>query len=437
MSTQQTPKKPRLFYGWYIVGASFFAHWLGAGIGVPVFGLFFKPMSSELGWTRAVTTIPLVTRNLVSHFAGPVVGPLVDKFGPRYLMGFGAIIAGIGTMLMYQTNSVWQFFLFYAIIGAIGNAGLSNLVTNTTIAKWFIRKRGRATGIAATGINAGEAIMTPLIALLITAIGWRSTWIVMGLIPWVVIAPTSFLLMRRAPEDMGLRPDGDPPEEEPATTQTVPETGHRTSADEHVWTAGAAFRTPTLWMLIVATNLAAMSVSGVMVHQLPHLTDQGLSEGVAALSLTTYAIFAIPSKLAWGFMAEKFHIRYLAAVSMLGSALGLLILIRADSIGEAIAFGVVYGSTRGAWAVVQSLVWADYFGRHFLGTIRGFVMPLQMIAGIGGPIFAALAFDATKSYQLPFTVFVGTYILGALLVLATRPPVPRTAQAPTPAAAIR
>ena len=142
-----------MFYGWYVVTGAFFAHWMGAGIGIPVFGLFFKPMSAELNWTRAMTTLPLVTRNVLSHLAGPIIGPLVDRFGPKYLMTGGAIIAGVGTMLMSQTNSLWQFFLFFAVIGAIGNAGLSNIVTNTTIAKWFVRKRGRATGIAAAGIN--------------------------------------------------------------------------------------------------------------------------------------------------------------------------------------------------------------------------------------------------------------------------------------------
>ncbi|MBI4197649.1 MAG: MFS transporter [Chloroflexi bacterium] len=427
-TAQPYKKKPRFFFGWYIVAGTFFAHWLGAGIGVPTFGQFFKPMSQELGWSRSMTTLPLVARNVLSQLIGPIVGPLLDRFGPRYLMTFGAIIAGVGTMLMAQVNSIWQFFLFFAVIGAIGNAGLSNIVTNATLAKWFVRMRGRATGISASGINAGEAVMTPLVLVLIATIGWRGAWMVMGLLPWLIVAPTAFVWMRRAPEDMGLRPDGDPPEEEGAPRRAAVG-GQRAAQEEHSWTPKAAFKTPALWMIIIATNLASLAVSGVVLHQIPYLTDKGLSNTVAAMSLTTYAIFAMPSKLLWGFLAERVHIRYLTAASMLGSAVGLLILIRATTPFEAILFGVVYGSTRGAWSVVTSLIWADYFGRHFLGTIRGFVAPFQLVSGVGGPLFASYVYDTTASYLLAFTIFVVTYLLGALLILFTKPPAPMKVEA--------
>lgn len=410
--------KPRIFYGWYIVIAVFFANWMGAGIGVPVFGLFFKPMSSDLGWNRAITTVPLVMRNALAQFTGPIIGPMVDKYGPRYLMTIGAIIAGVGTMLMSQTNSVWQFFLFFSIIGAIGNAGLSHIVTNTAIAKWFIEHRGRATGLAATGINVGEAVMTPLIHVLITTIGWRGTWVIMGLVPWLIIAPSSYLLMRRSPEDMGLKPDGDikPAQDSASATKPTPR------LEEPIWTPSEAFRTPTLWLLLGAISLGNLSVSGVLTHQIPYLTDNGLSPGMAALTLTTYAIFAIPSKILWGFLSEKIHIRYLGSICLIGSSIGLIILINADTNTKALSFGVVYGLTRGSWAVVQSLLWADYFGRHFLGSIRGYTAPFQLISWLGGPIFAALVFDTTGSYAYAFMLFIASYILGAVMVLIASPP---------------
>ncbi len=421
-----------MFYGWLIVLGTFFANWLGAGLGIPVFGLFFKPMSEELGWTRSMTTLPLVTRNILSFALGPIIGPLVDRYGPRYLMAGGAVIVGLGTFLMYNTHSLWQFFLYFSVIGSIGYAGLSNVVTSTVISKWFVRLRGRATGLAGTGINVGEAVMTPLVVFLITTAGWRTAWMVLGIIPWVIIAPTSLFLMRRAPEDMGLRPDGDTDESLAAEREKPGR--RRRAGDEHPWTVREAFRTPAMWVLILATNLASLAVAGVVMHQIPYLTDQGLSESVAALSLTLYAIFAIPSKLIWGFMAERVHIRHLSLVSMLGSAVGLLILLRADTVTEAVVFGVVYGLTRGAWHVIQSLIWADYFGRHFQGAIRGFVAPLQLVSTVGGPIFAAFVYDTTDSYKLAFSIFAVSFVLSGLLILAVRPPKP-AAQAPAAAAA--
>ena len=423
-------KKPRFFYGWYIVAGAFFGNWLGGGLGVPVFGLFFKPMAQELGWTRTGMTWPLVARAVLSQVTAPVVGPLLDRFGPRYLMTIGALVAGLGTVLMSQVNSAWQFFLFFSVIGALGNAGLGFLVTNTAVAKWFVRKRGRATAIANTGINVGEGSMTPLAHLLIASMGWRGAWMVLGLVPWLIIAPASFILMRRAPEDMGLRPDGLPLDQGSGSDAQVGGGPQLDPSGEYPWTPGEAFRTPVLWVLVVVLSLAGLSVSGVVVHQLPFLTDQGLSQGTAAMSLTLYAAFAIPSKLIWGYLAERIHIRYLTAACLLGSGGGLLILLRADTVAEAAAFGIVYGLARGSWAVVMALIWADYFGRHFLGTIRGYVTPITLLSSQAGPLLAAFVFDSTQSYHPAFWAFVVSYVLAALLVLMATPPAPsRTASA--------
>ena len=410
--------KKKIYRGWYIVTAIFFANWMGAGIGVPIYGLFYVPIRSSLSLTNLMLSLPPVIRNLTTHFMGPIVGPLVDKFGPRYLMTMGAIIAGFSTFLMSTADNFWEIILYFSIIGASGHACLSHIVTNTTLARWFIKKRGRATGIATTGINVGEAIMAPLIQLLITYVGWRKTWQFMALVPWLIIAPTSFLFMRRSPEDLGLKPDGESTEIE----------NKQNASDSHqdieeIWTPKDAFRTTSLWALVFSTNLAAIAVIGVVLHQIPFMIDQGLSPGIAALSLTTYAIFAIPSKLVWGFLAEKVAIKYLTAASLIGSAIGLLILIQSSTIKGVLLFGVIYGLTRGAWAVVQSLIWADYFGRAFLGSIRGFVSPIQGLSAIFGPLFAGWLRDVTNSYQIPFYTFVGLYIISAFIILIIPKPI--------------
>tara|TARA_B100000676_G_scaffold309722_1_gene374112 strand:+ start:1095 stop:2342 length:1248 start_codon:yes stop_codon:yes gene_type:complete len=410
--------KKKIYRGWYIVTAIFFANWMGAGIGVPIYGLFYVPIRSSLSLTNLMLSLPPVIRNLTTHFMGPIVGPLVDKFGPRYLMTMGAIIAGFSTFLMSTADNFWEIILYFSIIGASGHACLSHIVTNTTLARWFIKKRGRATGIATTGINVGEAIMAPLIQLFITYVGWRKTWQFMALVPWLIIAPTSFLFMRRSPEDLGLKPDG-----ESDVIENKQNVSNSYQDIEEIWTPKDAFKTTSLWALVFSTNLAAIAVIGVVLHQIPFMIDQGLSSGIAALSLTTYAIFAIPSKLIWGFLAEKVAIKYLTAASLIGSAIGLLILIQASTIKGVLLFGIIYGLTRGAWAVVQSLIWADYFGRAFLGSIRGFVSPIQGLSAIFGPLFAGWLRDITNSYQIPFYTFVGLYIISAFIILIIPKPI--------------
>ena len=237
--------KKKIYRGWYIVTAIFFANWMGAGIGVPIYGLFYVPIRSSLSLTNLMLSLPPVIRNLTTHFMGPIVGPLVDKFGPRYLMTMGAIIAGFSTFLMSTADSFWEIILYFSIIGASGHACLSHIVTNTTLARWFIKKRGRATGIATTGINVGEAIMAPVIQLLITYVGWRKTWQFMAIVPWLIIAPTSFLFMRRSPEDLGLKPDGD-------SDQIVDKQNFTKSPQdiEEIWTPKDAFKTTSLWALV-------------------------------------------------------------------------------------------------------------------------------------------------------------------------------------------
>ena len=385
--------KKKIYRGWYIVTAIFFANWMGAGIGVPIYGLFYVPIRSSLSLTNLMLSLPPVIRNLTTHFMGPIVGPLVDKFGPRYLMTMGAIIAGFSTFLMSTADNFWEIILYFSIIGASGHACLSHIVTNTTLARWFIKKRGRATGIATTGINVGEAIMAPLIQLLITYVGWRKTWQFMALVPWLIIAPTSFLFMRRSPEDLGLKPDGESTEIE----------NKQNASDSHqdieeIWTPKDAFRTTSLWALVFSTNLAAIAVSTSTIS-LPTIVT--IIDVVVLLDCKN-TVTIIPT---------------------INPAIGLLILIQASTIKGVLLFGVIYGLTRGAWAVVQSLIWADYFGRAFLGSIRGFVSPIQGLSAIFGPLFAGWLRDVTNSYQIPFYTFVGLYIISAFIILIIPKPI--------------
>ena len=413
--------RPRFFYGWYIVLCGFLSQGMRVGLGPQTFGFFFKPMAEELGWTRTLLTGGLLTQHIIGLALGPAVGFAVDRYGPRFLMAGSAIMMGISLMLLSQTQNLWQFVLFFGVIGAFGVPGLGYGVLSPTLAKWFIRKRGRATGIATAGLNIGAVATTPLILFLINEFGWRTAWFVLGFVPWIVVVPPALVWLRRQPEDMGLRPDG--ADAEPAHSGQW-DGSQQPGEDEVSWTVREAFRTPALWLLLASEVCSGMSMGGLIIHRIPYITDQGFSNVVAGVTFATYSICAFLAKLLWGYLADRFPIRWLAIAALLGGAVGISFLIDARSGWQLhLGFGVVYGLTGGSLVVVGPLIWASYFGRRFQGAIRGLSSPFHLISGIGGPMFAAFIYDTTDSYKSAFIVFVGYFVVAAFLIWMARPPV--------------
>lgn len=410
------PKK--VYWGWYVVIVSAASHFVSGGIYGTGFGVFFKPMSSELGLSRTAVAGALSVRSLTNAFTGPLIGPLLDKFGPRPIMIVGAIAAVLGTMSMGLMQNGVQFYLFMGIVGPLAMIGIGELVAGTTVAKWFIKYRGRALGFSAAGISAGIAVITPINERIIAEFGWRQAWVFSGiLIGFVVLLPT-ILFMRRSPEDMGLLPDG---EDAPSDDGAEPTGAAR--AREEVWTLKEALRTPSLWLIIAGLDLAGMGVSGITIHQVPYVTDLGYSPAVAASMITVWGIFALIAKLVFGFLGEKYTVRYLTGLCFFGSSLGILIFMQADRhIGFVYGYAVVHGLLRGGYPLLVPLTWANYYGRTFLGSIRGIVAPFSLISSALGPVFAGWLYDNTGSYTIAFGMFTVAMTLGGVLILLAKPP---------------
>lgn len=409
----------RLYWGWLIVLVAASANFVSGGIYGTGFGVFFKPMSTELGLSRAAVAGATSLRSFTNAFAGPVIGPLLDRFGPRPIMISGALAAVITTILMGQVEDPFQFYLVMGIVGPLATIGTSDLVTGTTVAKWFIRHRGRAMGASVAGISAGIAVIAPINEWIISQHGWRTAWVFSGvLIGFMVLLPT-ILFMRRSPESVGLLPDGD--EAQPVDTPVAQR--RPAAAREEIWTFKEAVRTPTMWLIIAALDLAGMGVSGITLHQVPYVTDLGYSPAVAASMISVWGVFALAAKFIFGFLSEKYTIRYLTAVCFFGSSIGILIFMQADKhIGFIYAYAVVHGLLRGGYPLMVPLTWANYYGRTFLGTIRGIVAPFSLISSSLGPVFAGWLFDRTGSYTIAFSMFTVTMTIGGILMLVAKPP---------------
>ena len=407
-------KEGKIFYGWIIVGTAFLCWFTADAFGWYTFGVFIGPITQDLGWTTTALTGALTLRMVVAGLIGPIIGPLADtKHGARILMTCGVMVAGAIPLAVSRITELWQFYFLYSGVGAIGMVGFGGLVTNAILSKWFVKKRGRAIGIAAIGISTSGVVFIQVAHNLIAAYGWRFTLVVIGLLIWGIALLPVFLFVRRQPEDMGLLPDG------------VIADGSGTDDEielEDVWTLKEALHTKALWLLLTGFNITGLALSGVFIHFYPFIEFKGFSGDVAANAMTTFAFCCAIVKIPWGLLAERIHVRYCITACYIGCALSLLILLNTNSLFFVFMYAIVYGVALGGDMVLRELVWANYFGRTFLGTIRGVVMPINLISMAGGPLFAAWLRDLTGSYQLPYTIFVITAITGTVFLFMAKPP---------------
>lgn len=407
---------PKVFYGWVIVGGAFVSHLLSYGVVTVAFGVFFPFMASALDLSRGLLATTGVTTRLAAAVLAPLIGPLIDRRGPRLVMAVGVVTLGAGAATLALADGVGDVFLGYGVLMSIGLVSLGELTADSTVARWFIRRRGRALAWATMGMSvAGIALPIPL-ALVIGRFGWRAAWGSLA-VAIVVLGCAATVAMRHRPEDSGLVPDGDAP-----LPLDQPSTWARPTSDVSL-TAREAVRTAAFWLLVLSTNLAALALTGANLHLFSYLVDKGLSAGAAAGVLTyLYALQAV-SKPLWGFIAERVHVRYCIGMCYFGGALGLVLVVRSASLDALVVFATVYGLTRGAQVFVTSLAWADYFGRAAQAAIRGVATPFRLTASTLGPVLGGFLYDGTGNYVLAFGLFAGAFALAGLVALAAKPPV--------------
>ncbi|MBW2087242.1 MAG: MFS transporter, partial [Deltaproteobacteria bacterium] len=377
----------KVFYGWWIVLASSIICLLGYGLGLYSFGVFFKPMMNEFGWTRAMTSGAYSLRSIQGGIFSPVLGWATDKYGPRIIIFCGAFVLGLSFIMMYFIRSLLGFYLVYGILVSLGMSAMLYLPTMTAISNWFVRKPSRALSVLAIGAGVGGFVCAPAAALLIKYLGWRLSFVVAGIIIWTVCLPLS-LVVRHRPQDMGLRSDGDPPETEPCSMKNI-----SNESPGRDWTLKEALLSKSYWLLLTAFVLSGMGHSVITVHVVPALTDAGFSPEKAAFFLGFMVLISIAGRLAFGWLGDFFDKRYLFLVTYLLQAAGIFILIGARHMSLVYLFVVVFGVGFGGGSPLDPASRAEYFGRAALAKIGGFMAPMVMIAGVTGPLLAGYVFD--------------------------------------------
>lgn len=419
--------KKKLFYGWWIVLATNIICMFGYGTWLYSFGVFFKPMAEEFGWTRAMTSGAYALRSIEGGIASPIVGWAVDKYGSRIMILIGAVIAGAAFVMMPAVNSLLGFYLIYGVVLSAGMSAMLYLPAWTVIAKWFHRRLSLAMAVLSVGAGIGGLICAPLAAVLITHFGWRTAFVVMGVFLWCVVIPLAFVVRER-PEDMGLRPDGlSADEPAPARGMLWAHASGMTpiAGGNEDYTLRQALHSSAFWFLALAFFFQGMAHSTVTVHTVPALTDAGIPMEQAAFSIGLLTLVSIIGRLTFGILGDYFDKRYLFMISYTMMGAGMLVLMNADTLKMVWFFIFLFGVGFGGNIPLMPAIRADYFGRSALGKIQGVMNPVMMIAGAAGPIVAGHLFDTTGTYRIAFMATGLMTFMAAVAIFFARPKQPR------------
>ena len=424
-SVEQATNESKFFYGWTIVAVGFLAHIAAAFSISSTLSVFLKPLSSDLGISRGVFSLIRSGEILIGAVAAPLIGTLIDRHGGRWLMAAGGLISGAGFLLLGQAKDFSQFLLFRWLLVSPGDALMGGMVVNVSISRWFVRMRGRALALAGMGHGFAKVGMPLLAASLIMHAGWRSAWVVFGLITLALVVGPSLLFMRRRPEDMGLLPDGrslDQHDSGAPAKEAGSARAHRSAITDVAWSRREALRTPAFWLIVTTFGVAHIGVAGLNLHVFAFVSDQGHPAMVAALVMSIIAFMQFSTPIVWGVLAERSDIGRLIMAKFLIQAAGILLALSNPGILSLYAGFFLYGIGMGGTSILAEMIWANYFGRISLGKIRGMGSLLTHAFSASGPPFFGLLFDSTQSYSLSFSIFIGMLFASAFLSLFLRPP---------------
>jgi MFS family permease len=386
----QTPAQaqPRaISYAWVILGASFFVLFTTLSLRAG-FGLFFKPIEAEFGWSRTALSLAVTINMLAFGVFQPVSGRLADRYGPRLVILTGVWLTALGLAVLSLVSELWQFYLGYGVLLGIGMSLVSFVPQSALISRWFVNRRQLALGIAFAGMSVGQFVMVPLTLFLILEATWRGAFLVLGVGLCLLLTPVMLALVRNAP-------------------------GGSQSSERGVdLSASQALRTRPFWLLSSAFFICGISITMVAVHLPGHVNDLGLDQSLAAAMLGVMGVLSATGSLGSGLLSGRFSARTVLGVVYLCRAAAVVLLIRAASMLDLWIFAAVFGLSWLATVPLTSGLTATTYGRTAIATIFGFISSIHTLGDALGVFIAGYLHDLTGSYSLPFA-FVAAMLLVA------------------------
>jgi len=381
---------------------------LGSGLHSFGFTVFFLPLSQDLGLSRTATSFAFSLARAEGAIEGPLVGHLLDRYGPRPVMLVAVVLMGLGYLLLATVNSYASFLVIYLGIISLAHSGgfmhAPMALTNT----WFIRKRARAITINSAAFSLGGVLIAPVLSVLVQAWGWRWGAAIAGILFLVIGVPLCSTI-RRSPESMGLLPDGDSP---PSLDSEKKESSRAKFAETNV-TVGQAIRSFTFWALILAAGIRNATYHAVSVHFIPLMVWKGLSQQEAGLLLGSFAFLGFASTLLFGWLADQVSKPRMLAVILLVTAGAMLLPIFGSSMGFLYLFTILFSAMEATYPIGWAVV-GDLFGRAHFAKIRGYMSFFYMWGGVVGPILAGVVYDRWQTYEPLLWTLIVLSVLSAL-----------------------
>ncbi len=414
-------KRHNFFYGYYILVCCFLFFVASGTLGYGL-SLFVKPLTDEFGWKRAEIMGGSTLNFLVSGLIAPFIGRIVPRIGAKRIIALGALGMGCSFALWSLTQNLWQYYLFAFIAGVFGG-GMGIVPISMVVANWFHRKRGWAIGVLGSGIGVGGFVMPQLIGnIFIPDFGWRTAFLLCGLLIVIMIVPLDLLAIRTKPEDMGLYPDGaDTPPGEAAST------GHNRKKTRSMVEMNftEARKTSAFWLMALAFGTFSVANSSIMQNHAPHLQGIGFSLATAATAVSFVGIGSAFGKFGFGWLCDYLPAKFSLAIGIGCEAIGVLLLMNINSSSPGYwiwAYALIFGLGVGCWLPSMSMAVSSTFGIRSYGVVFGVTNLIWSIGGSLGPVTAGFIYDSTGDYFWAFVVALVMYLIAVPVMMFVRSP---------------
>jgi sugar phosphate permease len=406
----------KIFHGWYMVGAGCAMQFVQSCLLLQSFGAYFAILRDDRGWSKTELSGAAAMHQVEAAILGPILGWIIDRFGPQWVIRFGVLVFGAGFMLLSTIDSLLAFYGAF-IVTALGASLCGFFPLNVSLILWFEKHRARALSSMQIGMALG-GLALPAVAWVLTTYGWRATAFASGCIVIAVCLPLSFVIRRR-PEDYGEVMDGI----RKISLDENSKEQHEKPDPTRDFTAREALRTQAFWFLSLGHGFALFVVVAINTHAITHMKEglgYSLEAASLAIMLQTFSQLCGVGIGAW--IGDRYNKRHLAALCMLGHMSGLLFLTYATGPAMIVAYAILHGTAWGLRGPFMQAIRADYFGRSAIGMILGLSFMIIVIGQIGGPMIAGILADITGNYRLGFTTLALLAGLGSLFFLFARRP---------------
>jgi MFS family permease len=401
MNSEAILSRPAIFHGWLVVAAAFAVTFVGFGSAY-TFSAFLEPLQRDFGASRGSVSLVFSLAGFLYFGLGIVSGPLADRFGSRPLAVTGMLLTGLGLAAAGAARNLIEVYAAYGLGVGLG-VGCAYVPAIGAVQRWFVRRRGFASGLAVSGIGVGTLAMPPLATLLVDQFGWRGAYLALGALA-AAVGGGMALLLENDPRARGLGPDGDPPQ------------SRATAAPAEGASVGEAVRSRRFMALYAACLICSFGVFVPFVHLVPYAGDHGVAASTAVLLLGVIGVGSTAGRFFLGGLADRIGRQSSLLLMFVGMAIALSIWLVSTGVWSLAAFAFVYGVFYGGWVAVLPAVVMDYFGGRNVSGIIGILYTSVAFGTLIGPSAAGFAFDLAHDYSLPILASVAANIVAAVIV---------------------